>query len=91
MAASKIWRKRCGSRMKRATQVVLLGSTVGMAERLRDILHEYGIPFRCEFGEQPLKAIEEAPVPLVGIGKISGGLAAAGRRSRDLCRNRHLR
>src|SRR4029453_18925774 len=26
------------------TQVVLLGSTLGMAERLRDFLHEYGIP-----------------------------------------------
>src|SRR6266699_6090736 len=37
--------------------VILLGSTLGMAERLRDILHEYGVPFRCEFGEQPLKAL----------------------------------
>jgi transcription-repair coupling factor (superfamily II helicase) len=55
-------------------QVVLLGSTIGMAERLRDILHEYGIPFRCEFGEQPLRATEEAAAPLVGIGKISSGL-----------------
>jgi len=54
--------------------VVLLGSTLGMAERLRDILHEYGIPFRCEFGEPPLRAVEEATVPLVGIGKISAGL-----------------
>jgi transcription-repair coupling factor (superfamily II helicase) len=55
-------------------EVVLLGSTLGMAERLRDILHEYGIPFRCEFGEQPLKAIGDASVPIVGIGKISSGL-----------------
>jgi len=55
-------------------EVVLLGSTVGMAERLRDILHEYGLPFRCEFGEQPLKATGDAPVPLVGVGKISSGL-----------------
>jgi transcription-repair coupling factor (superfamily II helicase) len=55
-------------------EVVLLGSTAGMAERLRDILHEYGLPFRCEFGEQPLKSIEDAMVPIVGIGKISAGL-----------------
>jgi transcription-repair coupling factor (superfamily II helicase) len=54
--------------------VVLLGSTVGMAERLRDILHEYGLPFRCEFGDQPLKAVTDASVPIVGIGKISAGL-----------------
>src|SRR6266403_3256255 len=53
--------------------VVLLGSTVGMAERLRDILHEYGVPFRSEFGEQPLKAIDEATVPIVGLGKLSAG------------------
>src|SRR5439155_24800782 len=53
--------------------VVLLGSTVGMAERLRDILHEYGIPFRSEFGEQPLRS-DDASVPVVGVGKISGGL-----------------
>jgi transcription-repair coupling factor (superfamily II helicase) len=53
--------------------VVLLGSTVGMAERLRDILHEYGVPFRSEFGEQPLRS-DDASVPLVGVGKISGGL-----------------
>ena len=55
-------------------EVVLLGSTVGMAERLRDILHEYGLPFRCEFGEQPLKSLGDASVPIVGIGKISSGL-----------------
>ena len=55
-------------------QVVLLGGTLGMAERLRDILHEYGLPFRCEFGEQPIKSIGEASVPIVGIGKISAGL-----------------
>ncbi len=55
-------------------EVVLLGSTVGMAERLRDILHEYGIPFRSEFGEQPLKATDDSLAPIVGIGKISAGL-----------------
>lgn len=55
-------------------EVILLGSTLGMAERLRDVLHEYGIPFRAEFGEQPLRAIEDAAVPIVGIGKISAGL-----------------
>jgi len=55
-------------------EVVLLGGTVGMAERLRDILHEYGLPFRCEFGEQPLKATGDAAVPVVGVGKISSGL-----------------
>jgi transcription-repair coupling factor (superfamily II helicase) len=54
--------------------VILLGSTLGMAERLRDILHEYGVPFRCEFGEQPLKSLGDASVPIVGIGKISSGL-----------------
>ena len=55
-------------------EVVLLGSTLGMAERLRDILHEYGLPFRCEFGDQPLKSIGDATVPIVGIGKISSGM-----------------
>jgi transcription-repair coupling factor (superfamily II helicase) len=54
-------------------EIVLLGSTVGMAERLRDIVHEYGIPFRCEFGEQPLKALDDTAVPIIGLGKISGG------------------
>jgi transcription-repair coupling factor (superfamily II helicase) len=54
-------------------EIVLLGSTVGMAERLRDIVHEYGISFRCEFGEQPLKALDDATVPIIGIGKISAG------------------
>jgi transcription-repair coupling factor (superfamily II helicase) len=58
-------------------EVVLLGSTVGMAERLRDILHEYGVPFRSEFGEQPLRS-EETTVPIVGVGKISGGLRLPG-------------
>src|SRR5262245_4805095 len=47
------------------TQVVLLGSTLGMAERLRDLLHEYDIPFRLEFGEQPLRVVEEPSVPIV--------------------------
>src|SRR5881397_492099 len=57
--------------------VILLGSTLGMAERLRDILHEYGVPFRCEFGEQPLKTLvggDDRSIPIVGIGKISSGL-----------------
>src|SRR5437867_1788584 len=57
--------------------VILLGSTLGMAERLRDILHEYGVPFRCEFGEQPLKPSaggDDRSIPIVGIGKISSGL-----------------
>jgi len=55
-------------------QVVLLGGTLGMAERLRDILHEYGLPFRCEFGEQPIKAVGDVTAPIVGIGKISAGI-----------------
>jgi transcription-repair coupling factor (superfamily II helicase) len=55
-------------------QVVLLGGTLGMAERLRDFLHEYGIPFRLEFGEQPLKAAENSLAPLVGIGRLSAGI-----------------
>src|SRR5207244_8636412 len=63
-----------GQSQQAGRDVVLLGSTIGMAERLRDILHEYGVPFRCEFGEQPLKAIDDATVPIVGIGKISSGL-----------------
>src|SRR5437870_5084469 len=63
-----------GAAHQAGRDVILLGSTVGMAERLRDILHEYGVPFRCEFGEQPLKAIDDATVPIVGIGKISSGL-----------------
>ena len=63
-----------GQSLQAGREVILLGSTVGMAERLRDILHEYGVPFRCEFGEQPLKMPDEAIVPIVGIGKISSGL-----------------
>ncbi len=59
----------------RGTQVVLLGSTPGMAERLRDLLHEYDIPFRVEFGEQPLKTVDDPSVPLVAIGRISAGLS----------------
>jgi transcription-repair coupling factor (superfamily II helicase) len=56
------------------TQVVLLGSTLGMAERLRDFLHEYDIPFRLDFGEQPMKATEDSTAPIVGVGRISSGL-----------------
>jgi hypothetical protein len=58
-------------------QVVLLASTLGMAERLRDLLHEYDVPFRLEFGEQPLKALkvsEEVAAPVIGIGRISTGM-----------------
>lgn len=54
-------------------EVILLGSTLGMAERLRDILHEYGVTFRAEFGEQPLRATDDGAVPVVGIGRLSGG------------------
>jgi transcription-repair coupling factor (superfamily II helicase) len=57
------------------TQVVLLGSTLGMAERLRDFLHEYDIPFRLEFGEQPLRVVDDPLAPLVGIGRLSAGLS----------------
>ena len=45
-----------------------------MAERLRDLLHEYDVPFRLEFGEQPLKIAQEPHAPVVGIGKISSGI-----------------
>src|SRR5207237_6998126 len=62
-----------GASHQAGRDVILLGSTVGMAERLRDILHEYGVPFRSEFGDQPLRS-EDASVPLVGVGKVSGGL-----------------
>ena len=58
-------------------QVVLLASTLGMAERLRDLLHEYDVPFRLEFGEQPLKALkvsEDIAAPVIGIGRISTGM-----------------
>ena len=58
-------------------QVVLLASTLGMAERLRDLLHEYDVPFRLEFGEQPLKALklsEDVAAPVIGIGRISTGM-----------------
>jgi transcription-repair coupling factor (superfamily II helicase) len=54
-------------------QVVLLGSTLGMAERLRDILHEYELPFRSAFGEQPVRSSPEGNPPVVGIGRISAG------------------
>ena len=56
-------------------QVVLLGSSLGMAERLRDFLHEYDIPFRLEFGEQPIKASDSPLAPLVGIGRLSAGVS----------------
>jgi transcription-repair coupling factor (superfamily II helicase) len=56
------------------TQVVLLASTLGMAERLRDLLHEYDVPFRLEFGELPIKATEEVAAPVIGIGRISAGM-----------------
>jgi len=62
---------------EKGIQVVLFASTVGMAERLRDLLHEYDVPFRLEFGEQPLKALkgsEEVAAPVIGIGRISAGM-----------------
>jgi len=55
-------------------QVILLADTIGMAERLRDLLHEYDIPFRVEFGEQPMRISEEALAPIVGIGRLSSGM-----------------
>jgi transcription-repair coupling factor (superfamily II helicase) len=61
----------------KGNQVVLLASTLGMAERLRDLLHEYDVPFRLEFGEQPLKALkvsEDVAAPVIGIGRISTGM-----------------
>jgi transcription-repair coupling factor (superfamily II helicase) len=63
------------SNFSRGTQVVLLGSTLGMAERLRDFLHEYDLPFRLEFGEQPLKVVDDPVAPLVGIGRLSAGFS----------------
>jgi transcription-repair coupling factor (superfamily II helicase) len=54
--------------------VALIGATIGMAERLRDILHEYAVPFRLEFGEQPEKSIGESRAPIVGVGRLSEGL-----------------
>ena len=56
---SRNWPKRFAAASPTGTQVVLLGSTLGMAERLRDFLHEYDIPFRLEFGEQPLKVVDD--------------------------------
>lgn len=54
-------------------QVLLMGSTLGMAERLRDILHEYELPIRAEFGEVPLKSSSDGNAPVVVVGRISGG------------------
>ena len=54
-------------------QVVLLGGTIGMAERLRDILHEYEVPFRADFGDQPAKPVADTNAPLVGVGRLSAG------------------
>ncbi len=54
-------------------QVVLLGGTIGMAERLRDILHEYEVPFRADFGDQPVKPVADTNAPLVGVGRLSAG------------------
>ena len=58
----------------KGNQVVLLSSTLGMAERMRDLLHEYDIPFRLEFGEQPAKVTDETSAPIVGIGRLSSGM-----------------
>ena len=54
-------------------QVLLMGSTLGMAERLRDILHEYELPIRTEFGEAQLKISPDGNAPIVVVGRISGG------------------
>lgn len=55
-------------------QVVLLGSTLGMAERLRDILNEYDLPFRAEFGEAaPGRPQPDTNAVVVSIGRISAG------------------
>ena len=62
-----------------------------MAERLRDFLHEYDIPFRLEFGEQPLKVVDDPLAPLVGIGRISAGLSLPDAGSAAVRRNRRLR
>lgn len=55
-------------------QVVLLFGTLGMAERMRDLLHEYDIPFRLEFGEQPVNVTGKETAPIVGIGRLSAGM-----------------
>jgi transcription-repair coupling factor (superfamily II helicase) len=62
-----------GRSFREGRQVVLLGSTLGMAERMRDVLHEYEVPCRVEFGEPPLKGVSEANAPLVAIGRLSAG------------------
>ncbi len=54
-------------------QVLLMGSTLGMAERLRDILHEYELPVRTEFGEAPLRAVPDGNAPVVVVGRMSAG------------------
>ncbi len=55
-------------------QVVMLGSTLGMAERMRDILHEYNLPFRAEFGEPHAgRRQPENNAPVIAIGRISSG------------------
>ena len=55
-------------------QVVLLGSTNGMAERLRDILREYEVPFRTEFGESdPSPKPAAGRAPLIAVGRVSEG------------------
>ncbi|HEX4998664.1 MAG TPA: CarD family transcriptional regulator, partial [Terriglobia bacterium] len=59
---------------EQGTDVALIGATVGMAERLRDILHEYGVPFRLEFGEQPVRDPGDSRAPIIGVGRISEGL-----------------
>jgi transcription-repair coupling factor (superfamily II helicase) len=61
------------ARFNAGTQVVLLGGSLGMAERLRDFLHEYDLPFRLDFGDQPSRTFEESAIPVVGIGRLSAG------------------
>ena len=54
-------------------QIVLLGSTLGMAERLRDILGEYELPFYTAFGEATPRTLPDHNAPVVAIGRISSG------------------
>lgn len=54
-------------------QAVVVGSTLGISERFRDVLHEYGVPLKCDFGDQPLKAVDESKAPVVAVGKLTAG------------------
>jgi transcription-repair coupling factor (superfamily II helicase) len=55
-------------------QVVVLGSTTGMAERLGEILGEYDLPFRAEFRDpEPGRWDPDSTVPAVAVGHLSAG------------------